>query len=169
VLYQGTFSYADLVQATDRNFYGVNYETGTYGDIFRVSTNGSYSDIFFFDNDNGKYPNSPLLQHTTGAFYGETYRGGPDDVGVFYSLDVGLKPFVSLVTTSGSAGETVGILGQGSQRTTNVAFNGTNANFKVVSGTFMTATVPRGATTGPVTVTTPTGTFTSNPIFRVLR
>jgi hypothetical protein len=31
----------------------------------------------------------------------------------------------------------------------------------------MTAVVPAGATTGPVVVTTPTGTLTSNPSFRV--
>jgi hypothetical protein len=32
-----------------------------------------------------------------------------------------------------------------------------------------TATVPAGATTGTVAVTTPTGTLTSNPVFQVLK
>ena len=37
----------------------------------------------------------------------------------------------------------------------------------VVSDTYLTATVPPGATTGFVTVTTPSGTLTSNQEFRV--
>jgi hypothetical protein len=38
----------------------------------------------------------------------------------------------------------------------------------VVSGTYLTAKVPSGATTGFVTVTTPKGKLTSNKKFRVL-
>jgi len=38
----------------------------------------------------------------------------------------------------------------------------------VISDTFMTATVPEGATTGPVTVATPSGTLTSNVKFKEL-
>jgi hypothetical protein len=49
-----------------------------------------------------------------------------------------------------------------------VTFNGAAAVFKVVSGTEITATVPKGATTGPVNVMTPTGTLTSNVNFLVV-
>ncbi len=63
-----------------------------------------------------------------------------------------------------------GILGQGLTGTTSVTFNGVAAtSFKVGSDTFMTAVVPSGATTGPVVVTTPGGTLTSNVSFRVLQ
>jgi hypothetical protein len=41
------------------------------------------------------------------------------------------------------------------------------AAFTVKSDTYLTATVPSGATTGKVTVTTPSGTLKSNKIFRV--
>jgi uncharacterized protein (TIGR03437 family) len=65
-------------------------------------------------------------------------------------------------------GQTGGILGQGFTGTTSVALNGIQASFTVVSDTFINATVPAGATTGYVTVTTPTGTLTSNVPFHVI-
>jgi large repetitive protein len=80
---------------------------------------------------------------------------------------VGLGPFVSFVHGTAKVGKIVEILGQGLSGTTSVSFNGTKAVFKVKSDTFVKATVPPGATTGPVTVTTPGGTLTSNLPFRV--
>jgi hypothetical protein len=65
-------------------------------------------------------------------------------------------------------GQTGGILGQGFTGTTAVSLNGIPASFTVVSDTFIKATVPPGATTGFVTVATPSGTLTSNVPFRVL-
>ena len=49
-----------------------------------------------------------------------------------------------------------------------VSFNGIEADFKVISDTHIQATVPAGATTGYVTVTTPSGTLTSNKPFYVI-
>jgi hypothetical protein len=57
---------------------------------------------------------------------------------------------------------------QGFTGTTRVAFHGKPAQFKVVSDTFLTATVPEHATAGFVTVTTPRGTLTSNKKFQVI-
>jgi len=71
------------------------------------------------------------------------------------------------VSTSGRIGKTIEILGQGLTGSTGVSFNGTAANFQVVSDTYLTAVVPSGATTGFVTVTTPGGPLTSNKQFRV--
>ena len=48
-----------------------------------------------------------------------------------------------------------------------MAFNGIAATFTVVSDTYLTATVPEGATTGFVTVKTPDGKLTSNRKFVV--
>jgi hypothetical protein len=86
---------------------------------------------------------------------------------VFYSLDVGFKPLVDLVTWTGKVGKTVEILGQGFTGTTAVSFNGVKAAFNNVSDTYMTATVPAGALTGIVTVTTFTNTLQSNRLFLV--
>jgi hypothetical protein len=87
---------------------------------------------------------------------------------VIYSYNAGLDPFVAFVLPSGSVGQSAQILGQNLTGTTSVTFNGVPAtSFSVESSTYMTAVVPSGATTGPVVVTTPTGTLTSNKNFTI--
>ena len=159
-----------LVQATDGNFYGTNNEGGTggQGTIFRVSSTGAFATLYEFDDYAlGGNPQVTLLQHTNGVLYGDTAIAGAFDRGVFYSFDVGLKPFVSFLPAAGNVGRKVEFLGRGFTGTTGVSFNGTAATFTVMRDTFLTATVPSGATTGFVTVTTPGGTLTSNNEFRV--
>ena len=104
-----------------------------------------------------------------GNLYGSTGSGGTNGDGTIFEIETGLSPFVKLVRNSGTVGQVKGILGQGFTGTTSVSFNGTSAAFTVVSNTYLTATVPTGATTGDVTVTTPAGTLTSNQPFTVLR
>jgi len=72
------------------------------------------------------------------------------------------------VNPQAKVGQYVGILGQGLTGTTAVSFNGTSASFKAMSETYLVAAVPTGATSGPVTVTTPAGTLTSNKSFVVV-
>jgi uncharacterized repeat protein (TIGR03803 family) len=164
---------AGLVQATDGNLYGTAMQGGANGQgtIFSTSPHSPYTyKLLYTFNDGGFYPETTFLQHTNGILYGDTYAGGNVqgcDCGVFYSLNIGASPFVSLVSTSGRVGKTIEILGQGFRGTTGVSFNGTAATFRVISGTYLTATVPSGATTGFVTVTTPTHNLKSNKKFRV--
>jgi hypothetical protein len=108
------------------------------------------------------------VQATNGSFFGTTYFGENDNDGSILSLDVGLGPFVAFVQPYGKVGQTSGILGQGLTGTTSVELNGIPASFTIVSDTFIRATVPTGATTGYVTVTTPSGTLTSNVPFHVI-
>jgi hypothetical protein len=90
--------------------------------------------------------------------------------GVFYSWkSPSLSAFVSLLPYSGTVGKTIEFLGQGFKGTKSVSFNGTAANFKVVSDAYLTATVPKGATTGFVTVTTAKASLKSGKKFRVIR
>jgi len=101
-------------------------------------------------------------------FYGVVRNGGNGVRGGIFSLDMGLGPFVTFVLPAGKVGKTAQILGQGLTGTSNVTFNGVAATtLSVVSDTYLTAVVPSGATTGPVVVTTPTGTLTSNKNFRI--
>ena len=121
-------------------------------------------------------PYSNLVQHTNGLIYGTTFYGGNGTdpscgqaCGSVYSLDIGAKPFVTFVSEpAGKVGKTVEILGQGFSGTTAVSFHGTAASFKVISDTYLLVSVPNGATTGSVTVTTPSGKLTSNKTFYVL-
>jgi uncharacterized repeat protein (TIGR03803 family) len=172
-----------LVQASDGNFYGVNSSGGNSsncgssgcGTIFKITPTGSFSVLYNFDATTGVDPLVALLQQTNGILYGDTAAGGTGahcgslSCGVFYSLNVGLGPFVSFLPqqSPSKVGVLIGILGQGFTGTTGVSFGGTPASFTVSSDTYLTATVPAGALTGSVTVTTPGGTLFSNRTFRV--
>ena len=126
--------------------------------------------ILHYFNVAGNFPFAPPTQDTNGKFYGTTYQGGRYGYGTVYSLDMGLGPFVSFVLPAGRVGQQVQILGQGLTGTTSVSFGGVPAtSFNVLRDTYMTAVVPSGAATGPVVVTTPTGSLTSNVSFRVLK
>ena len=65
--------------------------------------------------------------------------------------------------------KTVIVLGNQLKGTTSVAFNGTAASFTVISSTEIKTSVPTGATTGFVKVTTPKKTLKSNVVFRVTK
>jgi len=168
-----------LVQATDGNFYGTTAYGGsdTAGTIFKMAPNGALTTLYSFCPENpcsdGLRPWAGPLQGTNGEFYGTTVFGGGNSscnngCGTVFSLDVGLGPFVTFVRAAGRVGQTGGILGQGFTGTTAVSLNGIPASFTVKSDTFIEATVPPGATTGYVTVTTPSGTLTSNVPFHVI-
>ena len=79
-------------------------------------------------------------------------------------------PTISGFTPStGGVGTSVAITGRGNLTgATAVKFNGTTATHTVNSATQVTATVPTGATTGLISVTTPGGTATSSESFTVL-
>jgi uncharacterized repeat protein (TIGR01451 family) len=73
----------------------------------------------------------------------------------------------SFTPASGGVGTSVTIQGTNLAGATSVKFNGTGATFHV-KGMHITATVPAGATTGPIAVTTPGGTATSAASFTVI-
>jgi uncharacterized repeat protein (TIGR03803 family) len=166
----GGSPFAGLVQATDGNFYGTAASGGSneFGTIYRIKPTGSFTVLYNFDNTTGASPSVTLVQHTNGILYGDAFLGGTHGQGTFFSLNVGLHPFVSLLSTSGKAGQTIEILGNGLTGTTSVKFGTGSASFTVVSNTYMTAVVPVTGTTGSVTVSTPSGIRVSNKKFRVI-
>jgi uncharacterized repeat protein (TIGR03803 family) len=168
-----------LLQASDGNFYGIaNYNgVGGGGTIYKLTPGGALATLHSFcfhticGGQPGSYPLG-LLQDTNGDFYGATERvfidGCNNDCGTIYSFSMGLKPFVKTQLASGRVGASVTILGTNLTGATAVSFNGTAASIIANSGSGIKTTVPAGATTGTVTVTTPSGTLTSNKPFRVI-
>ena len=67
--------------------------------------------------------------------------------------------------TSGTEGATVTITGTNLEFTTNVTFNGTSASFSIDSASQITATVPPGAASGPLSVAALSATVTSSDSF----
>ncbi len=165
----GCSPFGGLIEGTDGALYGTTCCGGVfgYGTIFTINPNGVLTTLHNFDENDGSGPAGALLQDTNGIFYGTTEHGG--GFGDVFSLDMGFGPFVTFVRSFGKPGQTGGILGQGFTGTTNVAINGIPGSFTVVSDTFIRATVPAGAITGYVTVTTPSGTLTSNVPFHVIK
>jgi uncharacterized repeat protein (TIGR03803 family) len=163
---------AGLVQGTDGNFYGATTGGGAEnaGTLFQLASGGAYSQLYSFtaSPDLTQDALGAPLQYTGGLFYGVTELGGSSSLGMIYTLDMGLGPFIAFVRAQGKVGATAQILGTGLTSASSVTFNGVPAaGFSVSSDTYMTAVVPAGATTGPVVVTTPGGTLTSNVSFRV--
>ncbi|HEY6273839.1 MAG TPA: choice-of-anchor tandem repeat GloVer-containing protein [Terriglobales bacterium] len=160
-----------VIQAANGNFYGTAQQSGgacNCGTIFEVTPEGVLIRLHSFNHSGGGYfPFAGLIQATNGAFYGDTFYSNPG-YGSIFSLSVGLGPFVKSVPTAGKTGTTVKILGNNLLFATGVTFNGVAASFTAESSTYIKATVPAGATTGPIVVTLPSGTLTSNVNFQVL-
>jgi len=166
-----------LLEGSDGKLYGTTEYGGDdldgtkdYGTLYQITTDPfQYQLLYSFVARVGWSPYWAMMQHTNGKFFGITAAGGRYAGGAMYSLDMGLDPFVALVRYTGRIGQPVQVLGQGLTGTTSVSINGVPAaTFKVVSDTYMTAVVPTGATTGPVVVTTPSGTLTSNRSFQIV-
>jgi hypothetical protein len=84
------------------------------------------------------------------------------------NFTVAAPTITSFTPTFGPVGTSVKITGTGFTGATAVTFNTTNATtFHVDSATQITATVPTGATTGKIKVTTPAGSATSTADFTV--
>jgi uncharacterized repeat protein (TIGR03803 family) len=176
----GSTPYAAMIQAGDRNLYGTTDNGGDFGDgiLFEITPNGTMTTLYSFcsqsDCGDGKTPFASLVQDTNGAFYGTTELGGANDscfngCGTIFLLNTGLGPFVESRPSSGAVGAPVVLLGTSLTGATTVTFNGTAATFRVASGSEIKTSVPSGATSGLVEVTTPSGILKSSAPFRVIK
>lgn len=165
-----------LVQGTDGNLYGTTQYGGAnsgHGMVFSIATTvGTPTPLYNFCSQpacaDGSQPAGGLVQDTNGTFYGTTWGGGTSQDGTVFSLSVGLGSFVETRPTSGKVGAKVTILGNGLTGATSVSFNGTAATITVDKSSQIKTTVPTGATTGTVEVTTAKGkTLKSNVVFQV--
>jgi uncharacterized repeat protein (TIGR03803 family) len=161
------------IQATDGNFYGTTGSygaNGTGGTLYKMTPSGKLKTIYSFcitDECNDGTGPSQFFQATSGMLYGTASGGGPTANGTIYALTPALTAFVQPVPFIGAVGTNVTILGSSLSSTSGVFFNGAAAGFSIVSNTEVTTTVPTGATSGKITVTTSGGTLTSNVAFEV--
>jgi uncharacterized repeat protein (TIGR03803 family) len=177
----GSYPSGTLLRGTDGNFYGTTTSGGVHpcngscGTLFEITPTGALTTLYRFCSQancaDGKRPEGSLMQATDGNFYGVTYSGGDlaclDGCGTAFRLATGLQPFVVANPSASPEGYSITILGNRLNGASVVRFNGAAATFRVVSDTEITATVPVAATSGMVTVTTPSGTLHSNIAFTV--
>jgi len=167
-----------LVEASDGKLYGMaqgEYNTGYngYSSIFRIDP-GTHQFETIFALKNSEYGGCPcrLIQGSDGKLYGTSFNLGLYGAGTIFVLNAGLPPpeprIRSFGPSSGAVGQKVLLWGRDMLGTTAVDFNGTPAtNFVVASSQGVWADVPSGATSGPITITTPNGSFTSKESFTV--
>jgi uncharacterized repeat protein (TIGR03803 family) len=163
--------FAALTIASDGNLYGTSQGPYTGGAAYEITPEGVFTQLYAFADCNvqGCHPVGSLIQGTNGAFYSTAQNGGSGGYGTVFSLANGLSPLVETVPVAGKVGQIVIVLGNNLIGTSSVTFNGVAAKFTVESDTYIKATVPAAASTGVVSVVTPTGTLSSNPDFRVIK
>jgi uncharacterized repeat protein (TIGR03803 family) len=170
------------VQATDGNLYGTTSSGGAdgFGTIFQATLSGQVTPVYSFtgaDDQQTTSQYSPnLIQGSDGKLYGSTTGPYANSPGTFvgatiFSLDLCLpKPQPAITKLSpaiGSPGETVIITGKNFLGTIAVTLGSVPASFAVKAAQYLQVTVPSGARTGALTVTTPNGTVVSPSPFRV--
>jgi uncharacterized repeat protein (TIGR03803 family) len=164
--YRAGYFPATLIEASDGNMYGTT--AGNRSWIFRLTKSGQYTLIKVLAGPGGECP-CQLIQGSDGVIYGAAENGAIN--GTVFALDLGLpKPAPRaerLHPTSGSVGNKVLIWGY-NLLAASVQFNGVAASeVRRVGPNYVWATVPEGATTGPLTVTTPGGASTTKESFTV--
>jgi len=144
--------------------------TGTgFTGASKVTFNGTSATTFSVGSDTSISATVP-----TGATSGPiavTTGGGTGTSGTSFTVTTSPPPVAptisSFTPTSGPVGTIVSITGTHFTGANTVTFNGATATFSVTSDTSITATVPGGARTGSIAVTTAAGTATSSRSFRV--
>jgi hypothetical protein len=158
-----------LLKGSDGNFYGSTMGVGSQ--LIRLTKSGEYTLLHTMIQIQDGQCLCQLTLGSDGIIYGRAQRGGIYGNGDIFALDAGLpKPAPRAQyfhPSSGLVGTQVRIWGH-NLLLASVQFNGVAATTVTNSGpNYVWATVPAGATTGPITVATPGGTHTTEAAFTV--
>ncbi len=158
------------------NFFGTTYRGGTYNDgsVFQLNRDGITLLHSFNQKVDGWLPQAGVIRDAQGNLYGTTagnnyncpFGSGQGYCGTVFKV-VAPPQITRFTPASGSVGTTVSISGVSLSQTTEVTFNGVQSGFTMNSDKLVTATVPTGATTGKIAITSPGGTATSSTSFTV--
>jgi len=159
---------SEPLQASDGNLWG----TTLLGGIFSITPTGTLLQSVFIQCPVGESSGEPLTQAVNGKLYTTAFEcQGPTQGGAIIEVDAGLPPpipsIAAFTPTSGPAGTTVVLSGVHFVSASSVTFNGTLAAFVVNAAGVVSATVPNGASSGPIQITVPGGTATSSSSFAV--
>jgi hypothetical protein len=159
-----------MIYVTTRGFF----EQGQgYSSMMQLNpSTGKLTTMYEFTNAANGECECRFVQGSDGKFYGVTENAGTYQLGTIFSLNLGLpapKPNITYMgPSSAAAGDTILLFGANLFSTSAVSFNGTPAaDFVVASAQGVWVQVPEGATTSPITITTPNGSFTSQQSFTV--
>jgi len=159
-----------LVEGPDGNLYGIaqgESQLCACGTLFRISLQGKYQQLQQPNPDAGEGCPCFMTLGSDGKFYGTS--AGTLGAWVW---DLGLpgpKPIVNAMRpTSAAAGKSIVVWGRNLLSATAVSFDRVAATtFANVSAEFVSVTVPPGATSGPITITTANGSAASPGSFTV--
>jgi uncharacterized repeat protein (TIGR03803 family) len=157
-----------LSEGPDGNLYGVAQgedQLCACSSLFRISLQGKYETLQHLNPEVTSGCPCFMTLGSDGKFYGTSDNSA-------WVWDLGLpgpKPILNaLRPTSGATGQSVIIWGRNLLGATAVSFNGAPATtFANISSQFVRATVPAGATSGTVTITTANGAAASPAPFTV--
>jgi hypothetical protein len=172
------FSDGHLVRASDGNLWGdfTGGDCSSQGVVFAATTSGSVLQNLVFDCSTVGEQLGTVIQGADGKLYGVTPGSGVATTnsithGTVWKIEAGLPApaptVVGFRPASARVGAKVLIQGNHFVGATSVTFNGVNAGFQVLSVNYISATVPAGATTGPIAVTNAGGTVSSQKTFTV--
>ena len=137
---------AGLVQGPDGNLYGTTYggSYNTYGNVFKISTNGVQNNVYTFTGADGANPYAGLVLGSDSNFYGTTTSGGTYTNGTVFRIGTsgGLTTLYSFTGGVDGAAPYAGLV-QGSDGN----FYGTTAS----GGTYTNGTVFMIGTNGVLT------------------
>jgi uncharacterized repeat protein (TIGR03803 family) len=163
------------------NLYGITSGGGSFGlgtvFVFPLTTKTIIT-VHSFSGLDGEKPQvlgPSLTEGTDGRLYGTASSSvkadGSAGFGTVYSLDLRLPKPAPVIThfspLHGPVGTVVTITGKNLTGVSSVSFHGTAAAFAPKGSNYVVATVPTGATTGTISITTPNGVTTSSATFTV--